>query len=276
MLASLGFWLSQLSPNIAVPLVVSALIYGYHALLSPAAQAKIAAAVNDAMELAQKAIDAALALAPAGTTAAQLEGDLLNVAKAQLAHAGFDPSKLPPIVLSLVQALVNVALAQWQASQPVTVPAPVPVPVPVSAAPAQPQAVPIVAIPPAPPSGAKGAIRPQLALLIAATLTTAGVALPYGCGGKSVGTVVLQTGQCVLDSGVEATVLADLATESYAALLASLATTVAPTLIDCALKAIASGSGAPTDAGPTSLAVDLRVARAQQILAAGGVTSLKK
>jgi hypothetical protein len=273
MLASLGSWLSRLDPNVAVPILVSLLAYLYHALLSPAAQAKVASAVNDAMELAQKAIDAALALAPAGTTAAQLEGDLLNLAKAQLAHAGLDPDKLPPVVTSLVQALVNVALAQWRATQPV--PVTVPVPVPVSTPPAQPQAVPIVAIPPAPPSGAKGAIRPQLALLIAATLTTAGVALPYGCGGKSVGTVALQTGQCVLDSGVEATVLADLAAENYAALLASLATTVAPTLIDCALKAIASGSGAPTDAGPTSLAVDLRVSRAQQIVAAGGIASLR-
>ena len=52
MLASLGSWLSRLDPNVAVPIVVSLLAYFYHALLSPAAQAKVAAAVNDAMELA--------------------------------------------------------------------------------------------------------------------------------------------------------------------------------------------------------------------------------
>ena len=92
MLASLGTWLAKLDPNVAVPIAVSALVYAYHVLLSPSARAKIAAAISDAIQLADRALAAAVALAPAGTTEAQLEADLLAVAKAQLAHAAWIPT----------------------------------------------------------------------------------------------------------------------------------------------------------------------------------------
>jgi hypothetical protein len=259
MLASLGSWLAKLDPNVAVPIVLSALAFLYHTFLSPTAQAKVAAALNDAMELAQKAIDAAVALAPAGTTAAQLESDLLNIAKTQLQHAGLDPNKLPPVVLSLAQALVNVAVGKWRATQPAP----------------QPQAVPIVSIPPIPPvppaGAAKGAGRMSvvLALALGGSVGTIAALDVTGCG-STVGQVALKTGQCVLDSGVEAQVLTALATGNYAAAVAALTTTVPATLISCALQAIANGQGSGSGSGSASTAagapVDL-AGRAKELLA---------
>lgn len=258
MLASFGAWLAKLDPNIAIPVLVALVTFGYHSLFSPSAQAKIAAAVNDAFELAERAVNAALAVAPAGTTAAQLVADLESVAKAQLAHAGLDPSKLPPVVLSLVQALVKAAIAKWQATNPAPQSADPAAPnfKPQPALPA-PQTVPVIAIPPTTPSGAaKGTVRMPAIIAIAAVALSADVmATVEACGGKSVGTIALQTGQCVLDSGVEAQVLVALATQDYAAAVADLATSVAPTLIKCALQAIAGGAaGSGNGSGSASTA----------------------
>ena len=79
-------------------------------------------------------------------------------------------------------------------------------------------------------------------LVLALVLATA-------CGTPA-GQITLKTGQCVLDSGVLATVLADLAKPDYATLIADLETRVAPAIVDCALVAIAATGGSA--AGPGS------------------------
>ena len=79
--------------------------------------------------------------------------------------------------------------------------------------------------------------------------------------GSTAGQVVLKAGECVLDSRVIATVLADLASDNFAALI-----NASDPLVACALTAIASGQATtPSDAG--SAAPDIRVARARQLLA---------
>lgn len=65
------------------------------------------------------------------------------------------------------------------------------------------------------------------------------------------GQIILKAGQCVLDSGVLGSVMTDLASASYVTLIADLATKVGPTVVTCALSAIAaenSGSGSATPA----------------------------
>jgi hypothetical protein len=64
------------------------------------------------------------------------------------------------------------------------------------------------------------------------------------------GKVVLNVGQCILDTGIQNQVLVDLASDNYAALIAQ-AIADAPALVKCALTAIAAGgsTGVPTDAG---------------------------
>lgn len=77
---------------------------------------------------------------------------------------------------------------------------------------------------------------------------------------KSAGQVALKAGECVLDSGVLATVLADLASDNFANLISP-----SDPLVACALTAIASGNATPpNDAGA---APDIRAARARQLLA---------
>lgn len=75
-----------------------------------------------------------------------------------------------------------------------------------------------------------------------------------GCGSRA-GQVTLKTGQCVLDTGVEAILLVDLADANYAQLVADAATKLGPTVVSCALQAIAatapgagSGSGSAVSA----------------------------
>ena len=84
------------------------------------------------------------------------------------------------------------------------------------------------------------------------------------------GSVVLQTGQCVLDSGVELTVIADLAQANYAQLIADLETKVGPTLVTCVLQAIAAeqGSGSGSGSGSAAPTPDIH-ARARELLAKG-------
>jgi hypothetical protein len=236
MLASFGTWLAKLDPNVAVPIVLSVLAFLYHTLLSPTAQAKFASALNDAMELGQKAIDAALALAPAGTTAAQLEGDLLNMAKAQLQHAGLDPDKLPPVVTSLVQALVNVAVAKWKAAQPAPLKP-------------EPQAVPVVVIPPPTPAGAaKGSARLALIVCIAAFGTT----LAVGIGGATIVELegcsrpqVAALGACATQAAQQTITVNGLTMTIADAVDNALATGNAETGIVVALATIASEIGMP-------------------------------
>lgn len=254
MLSSLGAWLSRLDPNIAVPLLLSVAAFLYHSLLSPSAQAKLASAVKDAIDLASKAVDAALALSPAGMTAAQLEAELLNVAKAQLAHAGLDPDKLPPVVLSLVRAIVNAAIAKRQTASS-------PTPIATMA---------VTVAPRSPESGKVNlSIIATMAIgsVVAALLGVPAVAMSVtGCGA---GQVALKTGQCILDSGVLDTVWGDLGKSDYAQLVADLETKVGPKLVDCALTAIAGGATGSTTviANETGSGVVDRTARARELLA---------
>lgn len=82
----------------------------------------------------------------------------------------------------------------------------------------------------------------------------------------------LRASQCVLDSGVLDTVLADLEQPGYKKLISDLGTTIAPEVIDCALVAVAagkpssgSGSSAPRSAAFVG-AVDAP-SRARELLA---------
>jgi hypothetical protein len=186
-------WLSQINPNVAATLLLALLGYLYHVLLSPAAQAKVTAAIKDAMALADRAVGIAVTLAPPGTTAAQLEAELLSLAKAQLAHAGLDPDKLPAPALALVKALVAQGLAQWKANTAaspiapvVTLPAVVLSPVATPAAP-----VAALPLPPPPPAGKPGFIDLRLAAglaLLAISIAT------FAIGTSSCATTQKMTG----------------------------------------------------------------------------------
>jgi hypothetical protein len=251
-------WLGQLDPNVVAPVVISALLFLYHSLFSKSAQAKVASAVNDAIALADRAVRAACSLAPSGTTPEQLEADLLNVASAQLAHAGLDPAKLPAPTLALVKALVNEAIARWKATQPAPLPPP-PKPQEVTVLPA--------------PSSEKGFIRFEFLIGIMAIATSVIIAIGMinaGCGSRA-GQVTLKTGQCVLDSGCLGELATDLAQSNYVQLVADLGTKFTPALVTCTLEAISSPTTVAVDGGAapaTALAAtDVRVARARELLA---------
>jgi hypothetical protein len=80
-------------------------------------------------------------------------------------------------------------------------------------------------------------------------------AVMLGCH-SSVGTAVLKTGECILDTGVLATLFGDLTQSNYAALVTDAITQFGPALVKCALQAIAAGqqpsSGNGSDAGSGS------------------------
>lgn len=115
-------------------------------------------------------------------------------------------------------------------------------------------------------------------LLVLGLIGAIGAVTMTGC--PHAGQVVLATGQCVLDTGVLGTVLVDLASANYAALIADAITKLGPTLVTCALQAIAaSETPAPTtDAGVGSATAARRgvydpvvVARAKEMLVKYGV-----
>jgi hypothetical protein len=72
------------------------------------------------------------------------------------------------------------------------------------------------------------------------------------------GQATLVAGQCILDNGVLGEVLTALATKNYVQAISDLALKDAPTLVDCALLAIASqngtGSGSGSGSGSSSVA----------------------
>jgi len=125
-------WLSQINPTAAVTLLTALVVYLDHRFLSPQAQAKVASTIASAMQLVDRALDLAVSLAPAGTTKAQLEAELVQLAESQLAAHGLDVSRLPPAVTALVKAAVQAALATFTPS-PAPAPAPVPAPTPTPA-----------------------------------------------------------------------------------------------------------------------------------------------
>ena len=104
-------WLSKIDPNTVIAIVSAIVLYGYHRL-SPAAQQKIADTLNTVLDTTDKIMAALVAVAPAGTTRADLEAELWTAAKVQLQHVGLDPDKLPPAAQSAVKALVD----KWLAS----------------------------------------------------------------------------------------------------------------------------------------------------------------
>lgn len=105
-------WLGKLDPNVAVPVAVALLTFLYHHLLSPAAQAKIAQRVSDALFVADSVMSALVVASPPGTTKGDLEGKLWDAVKLQLAHVGLDVDKLPPAIESAARAQVTKWLAQ--------------------------------------------------------------------------------------------------------------------------------------------------------------------
>ena len=86
-----------------------------------------------------------------------------------------------------------------------------------------------------------------------------------GC--PKAGQIVLSAGQCVLDTGVLATVVVDLASANYSALIASLVAQVGPAVVKCALQAIVGASPTATDAGVAPAYSPEVVARAKEMLA---------
>ena len=113
-------WLAKLDPNVVVSVVVALATYAYHALLSPATQAKVADAVQStvatALDISDRVMSALVAAAPPGTKRADLEAQLWTAARVQLAHIGLDPDKLPPAIKAAAEALVQKYLAQSSAT----------------------------------------------------------------------------------------------------------------------------------------------------------------
>jgi hypothetical protein len=108
---------------------------------------------------------------------------------------------------------------------------------------------------------AKKAVPKIVPLLLLAPLL--GGAL--GCHSKA-GQVTLQTGQCVLDSGVEAALLADLVQANYAQLVGDAVNKFGPVLVQCALAAIAALPADPSLQARFVVSPDTVQARARQIL----------
>ena len=117
-----------------------------------------------------------------------------------------------------------------------------------------------------------GVIRPAVMAVVAAIGMMGGSTLAYltACGSKT-GQVVLAAGQCVLDSGALTELYGDLGQDNYAQLVADLVTKLGPTLVGCALSAIAAGqqpTPTATDAGVAQvLTYDaVRVGRANELI----------
>lgn len=93
------------------------------------------------------------------------------------------------------------------------------------------------------------------------------VAIPAAC--THAGQVTLKFGQCVLDDGILGRVFAALGQDDYAQAVAGIALQEAPSLVECALRAIASQSDAGAGSGSARLAQDtpIQVLRAREILA---------
>lgn len=87
------------------------------------------------------------------------------------------------------------------------------------------------------------------------------------------GQVTLKTGQCVLDTGVEAILLADLAQANYAQLVSDAVTKLGPTVVTCALQAIAATAPASTGSGSAATGeAPVVVLRAREMLAKHGAS----
>jgi hypothetical protein len=123
------------------------------------------------------------------------------------------------------------------------------------------KAVPLAAAPKAEAGFVRRALLAPIMFLSAAILV--------GVGGAQTGCTkgqIINAGQCVLDSGVLADVLAALASNDYANLITQLETKDGAALIACALEAAASGPAAASDAGSASPVA----ARARELLAKRG------
>ena len=111
-------WLAKLDPNTVAAVVSALALYVYHRL-SPATQAKVADAASSAlataMQTADRVMASLLAVAPAGTTRADLEAQLWTAARTQLSHIGLDPDKLPQAATDAAKALIDKYLAEYAA-----------------------------------------------------------------------------------------------------------------------------------------------------------------
>lgn len=100
-----------------------------------------------------------------------------------------------------------------------------------------------------PPGGfARLILMPIVALIMSAFMIAA--AALTGC--NHAGQVILNAGQCILDSSVMSDVLAVIGTTNYVAAIAAIAAKDGPTLVTCVLNAIAaenSGSGSGSGSG---------------------------
>jgi len=113
-------------------------------------------------------------------------------------------------------------------------------------------------------------VRLALALAAALALASTTAACPHA------GQIALQTGQCVLDTGVLGVVLVDLTSANYAQLIADAVTKFTPALVTCALQAVAASEQPPAGSGAGS-GVAMRatfdpviVTRAKEMLAKYG------
>lgn len=101
----------------------------------------------------------------------------------------------------------------------------------------------------------------KLALIVVFSFASALTGCPKA------GQIVLSAGQCVLDTGVLATLIVDLAQTNYAQLVADLITKASPAVVKCALQAIIGASPTATDAGIAPAYSPEVVSRAKEILA---------
>ncbi len=124
------------------------------------------------------------------------------------------------------------------------------------------------AVPTPVPAGPRGFAK--LGVLVSTAALAVGLMVSLAVTAACVhgGQVALQAGQCVLDSGVLGTVLADLEQPNYAQLVSDLTTRVAPDLVNCALQAVASQSGQGSGSGglPKGTPDSVVVQRAREVL----------
>ena len=109
-----------------------------------------------------------------------------------------------------------------------------------------------------------GIARASVMMLITVVMSIALLTATYAFSGCGAGSAILKAGECIIDNGVLATVVKDLASDNYAALLAQLDPSGTDTLVGCALNTCAS-LDVGVDAGYSTVA-----ARARELLVKRG------
>jgi hypothetical protein len=114
-----------------------------------------------------------------------------------------------------------------------------------------------------------GITRISVMMLVSVIMSIALLGGTYLFSGCGAGNSILKAGECIIDNGVLATVVKDLASADYAALLAQLDPSGTDTLVGCALNTCAN-LDIGVDAGYSVVA-----ARARELIAKRGAAAAK-